>query len=110
MTESTGCQPPTDFVNTLPGQLQLYNSNAEHYRPRDFQKVKEGAEKERRFQNESLFWPLCAESIMKSEHLVLCELCLTEQKVLLRNNQCQFLKTNTDLNSWEKLFYSTINS
>lgn len=49
MTENIGRQPPTDFVNTLPGQLQLYSSNAVHFRPREFQKVKEGAEKRRDF-------------------------------------------------------------
>ncbi len=38
VTENIGRQPPTDCVNTLPGRLQLNTSNAEHFRPRDFQK------------------------------------------------------------------------
>lgn len=93
MTENIGRQPPTDCVNTLPGQLQLNDSNAEHFRPRDFQKVKEGAEKEtRRFQMNH--W-----EHKKSEHLVLHQLCHTEQKVSQYSWKKTFLFNHSLLNS-----------
>ncbi len=78
VTENIGRQPPTDCVNTLPEQLLLNASNAEHFRPRDIQKVKEGAETEKRcFQMNH--W-----EHKQSEHLVLHQLCHTEQEVMLR--------------------------
>lgn len=51
VTENIGLQPPTDFVNTLPGQLQLYNSNAVHFQTQRISKGKRGGREEERFRN-----------------------------------------------------------